>query len=160
MHKLSAVIVLLALLFVPVRSDAQTPDDETRIRDLATRWEKAWNRHDIKSLATLLTVDADFVNVAGRHWKGRSEIEAAHTERLPQFKDSTWTTKKVTVQFIRPDVALVHVDWGIVGDTDPDGTARKPRDGVFSWIAVKTDARWLIRSVQNTNINNPPIVSK
>ena len=67
MQKLSAMIVLLALLFIPVRSGAQTPDDETRIRDLAVRWEKAWNRHDMKSLATLLTEDADFVNVAGRH---------------------------------------------------------------------------------------------
>jgi hypothetical protein len=57
-------------------------------------------------------------------------------------------TLKRVVQF-----GLVHVNWGISGDLDPDGTARKPRNGIFSWLLVKqTDGTWLIRSVQNTNL--------
>ena len=138
----------------------QVPRDEAPIRAIASQWEKAWNQHDMKALAQLFTDDADFVNVAGRHWKGRAEIEARHQERLVQFKDSTWTTRRVAVEFLRPEIALVHVDWGLKGDTDPDGTKRQPRDGVFLWVVVKKGAQWQIRAAQNTNVGNPPIVSK
>ena len=123
-------------------------------------WGQAWNRHDMKAMAALFTEDADFINVAGHHWKGRQEIEAKHTERLVQFNDSTWTTRAATVTFLKPDVALVHVSWGLKGDTDPDGAVRKPREGVFTWVALKLDGRWQIRAGQNTNANFPPIVSK
>jgi uncharacterized protein (TIGR02246 family) len=66
----------------------------------------------MKALFTLVTADADFVNVGGKHWKGRVEIEAQHTLRLSQFRESTWTMKDVTIQFLKPDIALVHADWG------------------------------------------------
>ena len=152
------VVILMGCAFCPV--SAQSPNDERQIRSIAASWEKAWNKHDMKALFLSFTSDADFVNVAGRHWKGRQEIEAQHTTRLSQFIKSTYATKAVTVQFLKPDVALVHVDWRITGDTDPDGTARKPRDGVFLWIVVKQWGRWQVRAAQNTNVNNPPIISK
>jgi len=138
------------------------PQDEAQIRAIATSWQSAWNAHDMKALFTLVTPDADFVNVGGKHWKGREQIEAGHTLRLSQFQESTWTTKSVTVQLLKPDIALVHVDWSIVGDKDPDGTARKPREGLFTWIVTKHGGHWLIRAAQNTNISNalPPALPK
>ena len=141
---------------------AQSPDDEAQIRAIATSWESAWNAHDMKGLVALVTADADFVNVGGKHWKGRDQIEAEHTLRLSQFQESTWTTKGVTVQFLKPDIALVHVRWGIVGDRDPDGSLRKPREGVFTWIVTNQSRRWQIRAAQNTNISNlpPPALRK
>jgi len=90
------------------------------------RWEEAWNNHDMKGLRNLVTEDADFVNVGAKHWKGRKEIEEQHTARLRQFMQSTWATKTVTVQFLKSDIALVHVDWELMGDANPDGTLRKP----------------------------------
>jgi uncharacterized protein (TIGR02246 family) len=132
------------------------------MRELATRWEQAWNQHDMKQLVTLMTEDADFVNVGARHWKGRAQIEAEHTQRLNQFRESTWSTKAVTVQFLKPDAALVHVDWTLEGDTDPDAapraprSPRSPRSGVFTWVVVKQNSGWLIRAAQNTNRGNLP----
>jgi hypothetical protein len=54
------------------------PPDEVQIRALATSWQSAWNAHDMKALFTPVTTDADFVNVGGKHWKGRE----------PQGRDS------------------------------------------------------------------------
>jgi len=71
--------------------------------------------------------------------------------------ESTWTTKAVTVQFLKPDIALVHVDWGITGDKDPDGGPRKPREGVFTWVVIKQSGTWQIRAAQNTNVSNLPL---
>lgn len=49
----------------------------------------------MQQLASLMTQDADFVNVGARHWKGRREIEAEHASRLDQFRESTWSTRAV-----------------------------------------------------------------
>jgi uncharacterized protein (TIGR02246 family) len=57
----------------------------------------------MKQPVRLMTDDADFVNVGARRWKGRAEIEAEHTQRLNQFRESTWSTNAVTVQFLKPD---------------------------------------------------------
>ncbi len=145
-----AGLVLFALACSP--AFAQVASDEAAIRTLATRWEQAWNQHDMKQLFGLVTEDADFVNVGARHWKGRQQIEAEHTSRLSQFRESTWTSTAVTVQFLESDVALVHVDWILKGDKDPDGTPRQPRGGVFTWVVVKRSGEWLIRAAQNTNL--------
>jgi uncharacterized protein (TIGR02246 family) len=150
-----ALFALLALACSP--ATAQAAGDEVAVRELAKRWEQAWNRHDMQQLASLMTEDADFVNVGARHWKGRGEIEAEHASRLDQFRDSAWSTRAVKVQFLRPDVALAHVEWTLKGDKEADGTPRPPRGGVFTWVVVKQSNAWLIRAAQNTNLgpNNP-----
>lgn len=116
---------------------AQSKADEDALRMLASDWERNWNAHDMKALASLFTADADFVNVGARHWKGRKQIEEQHAARLGQFLESIWTTRFVTVQFIRTDVAIVHVDWELKGDRDPDGKPRNPRGGVFTWTILR-----------------------
>lgn len=69
-------LILLPLLVVAaVCARAQSPADEGAVRAVANSWSDAWNRHDMALLAKLFTEDADFVNVGGRHWKGREQIE-------------------------------------------------------------------------------------
>lgn len=31
------------------------------------------------------------------------------------------------------NIALVHINWGISGDTDFDATRHSPRQGIFTW---------------------------
>jgi uncharacterized protein (TIGR02246 family) len=73
-----------------------------------------------------------------------------------QFKESVWETTDVQVQFLKPDIALVHVRWGMSGDKDPDGTPRQPRRGIFTRVFIKEGGRWLIKASQNTNISGAP----
>jgi uncharacterized protein (TIGR02246 family) len=154
MRTLKNVLPLMAFFLACMPAMARVASDEAAIHAIATNWERAWNRHDMKLLAGLMTDDADFVNVGARHWKGRQEIEAEHAKRLAQFQESTWSTKAVKLQFLKPDVALVHVNWALEGDKEPDGTPRPPRNGVFTWIVIKQGEGWLIRAAQNTNQGN------
>ncbi len=97
---------------------------------LALAFETCWNTHDMQAFGQMLTVDADWVAVAGSHWKGREEIEREHaTRHATQFKESVWCTRRVHVAVLKPDLALLHIDWAIRGDRDPDGTPRQPREG-------------------------------
>jgi len=49
------------------------------------------------------------------------------------------------VQFLRPDLALVHLAWGM----------EPPREGLFTWLMVKEGDKWLIRAAHNTNVAPP-----
>lgn len=152
MPKLSRIMGVALLAMQASQALAQSAADDVAIRELAMRWEHAWNQHDMKRLVSVMTEDADFVNVGARHWRGKREIEAEHASRLDQFRESTWSTKAVTIRLLEPDVALVHVDWALSGDKDPDGTPRSPRGGVFTWVVVRQSKGWLIRAAQNTNL--------
>ena len=126
---------------------------EEAVAVIAAEWQAAWNAHDMSRMAALLTDDADFVNVAGRHWNGKAEIEQVHSElHKTQFQASVWENGTVQVQSLKSDLALVHLGWSVRGDFDPDGTPRTPRNGLFSWLLVEKPGGWFIRAAHNTNI--------
>jgi uncharacterized protein (TIGR02246 family) len=132
--------------------------DTKAILDVEARWQEGWNRHDISALADLFTDDADFVTVIGRWCHGKKDFYDYHV-RLHQvmFKDSIWKTTNTQIRFLRPDVAIVHVNWGITGDRNADGTPReKSRDGIFTQVMVKQNGQWKINASQNTNIETVP----
>jgi uncharacterized protein (TIGR02246 family) len=149
----------LALLFPPCAVRAQqSASDIEAIRQVENRWQSAWNTHDMKSLASLVAENVDFVTVTGTWLKGREAFEEHHTARhAMQFKQSVWGTTDVQVQFLKPDVALVHVSWGMSGDKEPDGTPRQPRHGIFTQVLIYDRGKWLIRASQNTNISVAPV---
>jgi hypothetical protein len=62
------------------------------------------------------------------------------------------TDDSVSIRYVKSDLATIHVGWGITGDLDPDGTPRKPRHGIFTWIVIKQKGRWLLLVVSNVNI--------
>src|SRR5688572_20229267 len=93
---------------------AATPggSDSEALRAVAREMAESWNAHDMRRFAALFTSDADFVNVAGTHWKGREQIEAEHARlHAGQFRESVLAVDEVTVQFPTRDMALVHVLW-------------------------------------------------
>jgi uncharacterized protein (TIGR02246 family) len=126
--------------------------DVSAIRGVQRAWCGAWNAHDMKALTDLLLPDADFVTVSGRWLHGREEFYD-HTRRLheTQFKNSIHTVARTEVRFLSPDLVIAHVRWGLRGDTDPDGTPRKPRTGIFTQVLRKSAGKWLILASQNTN---------
>ena len=150
------VFALVALCAVQPLA-TQSAADEQSIRDVADRFKVAWNTHDMNVLGAITTDDVDFVNVAGLHWKGREQVVREHAERHKvRFRNSVWTNNAVGVQFLRPDMALVHIEWETHGDLDFDLKPWPPRKGIFSWLVMKTGADWKIRSVQNTDSTAPP----
>jgi uncharacterized protein (TIGR02246 family) len=126
--------------------------EEATIRRMATRFAETWNAHDMDAMAALFAEDADFVNVAGMHWRGRRQIRDEHARLHElQFKNSTLTVERVTVRFLEPGVALAHIEWRLEGDRDSDGTSRPPRSGLASWVLVRKAKEWRIAASHNTD---------
>ena len=135
--------------------------DRQAVERVAQGFAEAWNRHDMDAFAALFAQRADFVNVIGLHWRGREEIKRAHVElHATRMKDSHLTISSASIRMLRPDVALVHATWELMGDTGVEGKSQPPRHGVLSFVVDKKGGRWLIESAQNTDIvplpNVPP----
>jgi uncharacterized protein (TIGR02246 family) len=159
--KMSTIVITLALVlfFFPSRSINSAPQmdhsaDTKAIQDIEARWQDGWNRHDIAALANLFTEDADFVTVIGRWCKGRKDFYDYHVLlHKVMFKDSIWKTTNTQIRFLKPDVAVAHVNWDITGDRNADGTTRpNSRDGIFTQVLMKENGQWKISASQNTNI--------
>lgn len=146
------LLLLLQSSFSQANKSYGTQDAKS-LQHLVTLWEKYWNNHRMDSMGTLLREDVDFVNVAGQWLKGKTEAVNVHKERHEVvFKNSVWITDSVHIKYVKPDIAILHIGWGITGDVDPDGKARQPRHGIFTWVATKERGKWLIIAVHNVNI--------
>ena len=158
MKKVSMLLIVLVLVALPVAAQWRgNAKDQEEIKSIALKWQDAWNRHVLKALSALVAEDVDFIAVSGRWRKGRKEFEEHHTNERHEvaYKESVWTTKNTEVRFIKSDVAVAIVEWGIKGDKDPDGTPRQPRQGIATWVVEKRQGKWLIISIQNTNLREP-----
>jgi uncharacterized protein (TIGR02246 family) len=116
----SRVLLILASITAAVaataRPAAAQSDDHAEIRSVAMRQADTWNRHDAKAYAALFTEDCDVVNVLGWWWKGRAEVERKLTQAFRfMFRDSRLTITEVHTRFLRPEVAITHARWTMVG---------------------------------------------
>ena len=149
-----AFIAIACLLLAAGTPATAQRSDEQAVQRLASQFERAWNAHDMTLLGDIVTDDVDFVNVIGLQWKGRQQVVNAHAAlHRDRFKTSVWANERVTVQFLRPDVALARVEWNTRGDLQ--GAADNlqpgpPRRGIFLWVVVNEAGSWRIRAVQNT----------
>jgi uncharacterized protein (TIGR02246 family) len=128
-------------------------DDESAIRQIERKWDEAWNRHDAKALAALLSEDVDFVTVMGAWYKGRADFEQrmVQTHRGP-FRTSNRHTTNVSVKFLTSDIAVVQARWLMSGLYNADGTLRDPWEGIITRVVQKIGAEWTVVAAHNVDV--------
>jgi uncharacterized protein (TIGR02246 family) len=147
-----AIAALVLLGARPAISQTSQPsgDDEAAIRQNVQRLEDAWNAHDGKAFAAPFAADADYVVVNGMKIKGREEIEQGHARIFATvYKESRNAGTVSDVRFLRPDVALVHVEWNL--EFKAGGEARKGH-AMSTMVMTKEGGKWSIAAFQNTPI--------
>ena len=141
---------VISLLFVPTVKAQTSNADETAIKSLVQQVQDGWNAHDGAAFAAPFAADADYVVVNGMKIKGRDEIEKGHTRIFTTiYKDSKNIATVKSIRFLRPDVAVVHIEWNL--EFAADGEKKKDR-ALNSWVVTKDNDKWSIASFQNTPI--------
>lgn len=103
---------------------------------------------DGPAFAAPFTVDADFVNIRGEHFRGRPIIAAGHTAIFRTiYAGSTVQLTVEATRLLRPDVALVHVQ--SVLDA-PQGPLAGRHGARFSMVVTKEAGGWEIAAFHNT----------
>jgi len=150
--KLFTIAVTYALLgCASVSAQTKAPSsDETAIRNIVEQVQDGWNAHDGKAFAARFSTDADYVVFNGMRAKGRGEIEKGHTAIFSTiYKDSRNVGTVQSVRFLRPDVAVVHVEWNL--EFTMGGEVKKAR-AMNTMIMTKERGEWSIAAFQNTPI--------
>jgi len=62
----------------------------------------------------------------------------------------------IKIRFVRPDVAAVDVHWELTGQTDAQGNARPPRQGILNFVMAKKDGKWQIVVMHNLDLTALP----
>jgi len=152
------MFILLAS-FVGAGFGAAQSADEAAIRKCVMGMQEAWNHHDMKAFSNLFTEDADFVNVAGKWWKGRAEIGQKHAAvHATIFRVSTLSIDEIDVRFLTPEIAVAHVLTSLTGQKTPDGAAVAARKTLLTQVLQKRNGVWQIVASQNTDVRpeGPP----
>lgn len=127
--------------------------DEAKIRALQRQQAEAWNAHDIDAYAALFTPDTNLVNVLGWHWRGRAELKQKLGRAFGSvFARSQLAIGDVSVDFLKPDVAVAHVRWTMTGALSPTGSGgNAPEQGIQIQVLVRSGGTWRVADFQNTN---------
>lgn len=142
---------------------AQTDADKAAVNQVITSFYNSWKNHDFKDISSYTVEDADFINPVGLWWKGRSDVEKSlqHLHNTV-LKNTPLTALSTTTRFITPTVALVTTISKIGAFYPPDGVDNghnKSGDntGVSTMVIVKQNNKWMLASLQVTNINEDAV---
>ena len=151
----SFVFVLIISAFSLTTLYAQTDaKDVQAVKDIAAKYEKSWNEHDMDAMFDLFTEDSDWVNIVGMHWKGRSDSKKAHQIfHDTMFKNTPLKIDEVYVRKITKDTAVAVLTISMGDFATPAGDIIKSSKDRMSLFMVKQKGRWLIAHGHNTAID-------
>ena len=115
--------------------------------DITTRFQQAWNSHDMEAFGRLFHPGATFVNRFGTYWRGVPQIVAGHAGiHASIYSDSTLA--------ISDDAAILHF-WTRLsaGAAHPAGPHQI--DTLILAVATRRDGQWCLQAVENVTLVDP-----
>ena len=151
-------LVFMTLLMLGFSTPAMVPDgpaaDEAALREHVKQLETGWNTKSGAAFAKPFADDADYVVINGMYIKGRATIESAHQRIFDTiFKDTTISLTVKQVRFLRPDVAVVHVN-GFRQGVEKGVTD----EAMITLVMTKEKGSWSIAAFQNTSVVRGKVV--
>jgi uncharacterized protein (TIGR02246 family) len=122
---------------------------------IASRFEAAWNAHDMRAFAELFHPDATFVNRFATYWRGVEAIVSGHRAIHDTiYKDSTLASDEPDVDVISEDAAILHF-WSrlTAGAAHPAGPHKV--DTLILAVVTRRDGIWRIQALENVTRVDP-----
>jgi uncharacterized protein (TIGR02246 family) len=130
---------------------ATPPADEALVRDIPRQIVQGWGDGDGRAIAAVYADDGVLVAGHGVVLRGPNDIASYHNDQfVAALKGSKLTVQITSVRFLKPDVALLQTEGGILhsGQTELAAGNR----GIQSFVVVKRGGEWRIKLFQNTRI--------
>ena len=126
-----------------------------RPADIVTRFEAAWNAHDMDAFAQVFEPDATFVSRFGQVWRGCDEIGERHRRiHATIYRECRIANELLRLDHLTDDVAVGLVRSLVtVGRYMPTG----PRQfsSIFTYVAHRGEEGWRIRTGANVACADP-----
>ncbi len=122
--------------------------DRGAIDTIVAGLEAAWNAGDGGRFGAPFAADADFVTIRAEHLRGREAIASGHAAIFRTIYGGSVNRFTIeSLRFVRPDVALVHVDAALDA---PTGRLAGRHMAKFSAVLTREPGGWQITSFHNT----------
>jgi uncharacterized protein (TIGR02246 family) len=96
---------------------------EPSLADTCRRFNIAFNRADVKEVASFWESDGTLIGPTGNRGTGRSGVEKVYADDVSQFLRGTTSTFTIeTIRMVGRDLALLDMDHAIKDARLPDGT--------------------------------------
>jgi uncharacterized protein (TIGR02246 family) len=128
---------------VKARAGKAHGEEETAIRKASAAYYAAYAKGDVDAVLAFWTPDAEFIDDDGKAYRGRKALAPLFKKHLPSFKGYKITCELTSVNFVKPDVALVE---GVETFKPPRG---EPDISRFTAVLVKDGGKWRIRSAHD-----------
>lgn len=156
MNRRDLVLVVAGVLSIVPTLIGQEPaagdrtSDRNQISAIVTRWEQAWNRHDMQAFAAEFEEDATWILWTGDEWKGRDLIESGHAAvHKTVFRNSIQRELLEQLKFVGPDAAVVRFCSVLTGDERAPAQVIRSRKFL---VLNKRGGVWKIGWGQNTRL--------
>jgi uncharacterized protein (TIGR02246 family) len=117
--------IILVATFAAKRAMPQAKPNERAIRNIVQEEVAAWNAGDAVAYSRHFAADGIFVNIRGEYRTGVQAFTKQHEFLFNgPFHGSTLHQDVVSVQFVRPDVAVVEVLTAVTGIQNNHATHR------------------------------------
>lgn len=122
---------------------------------IATRFQEAWNTHDMEAFGRLFHADATFVNRFATYWRGVDQIVAGHAGIHGSiYSDSVLAVDVPDVDAISDDAAILHVWTRLsIGAAHPAGPHQI--DTLILAVVTRRDGEWRIQAAENVALTDP-----
>ena len=125
--------------------------------EITTRFQEAWNTHDMEAFGRLFHSDATFVNRFGTYWRGVDKIVAGHANiHTSIYRDSTLTIDVPDVDPISDNAVIPCISPGRAsapGAAHPAGSHQV--DTLILAVVTRRDGEWRIQALENVTLTNP-----
>src|SRR5262249_27462542 len=123
----------------------RNPEAEAGIQKTAEAFVTAFQKGDAAGVAAFWTPDGDYVDVAGRHLKGREAIEKAFQELFSEHNGLKRALRGLPLGSVPPDAAIEEATSEVF---PPDGGP--PSRSRYTNLLVKKGDRWYLSSVRES----------
>jgi uncharacterized protein (TIGR02246 family) len=142
------------LLLTSHNSFAMDSSDETAIKTVVVNYFDTLNRLDFKGFGDLFTEDADWINIKGMHWTGKSDLVKAHEILFKMiYPNGGYAYTNVTLRAVTPEVAVVVMLEFSPEGKSPDGAILPAGQDELSFVVLKQKDTWKITHGHNTVID-------
>ena len=123
--------------------------------DITTRFQNAWNAHDMEAFGRLFHPGATFVNRFGTYWRGVDQIVAGHAGiHASIYRDSTLAIDAPDIDPISDDAAILHF-WSRLSTGPAHPAGPHQIDTLILAVATRRDGEWRIQALENVTLTNP-----
>ncbi len=151
----SAFVTAAAFAAETKSPSAKAASPEAEVRATAIAFVKAFNQGDAKAVAALWIPQGSAAEADGTIYKGRAAIEQQYAALFKQHSDARISVAIKSIEFPTPTTAIED---GISQvDAQHAGPAQVAR---YTAVHVKVDAKWLLASVRETNVELPSSFAK